>query len=62
MPTIYHNQIRSALEAVLEANKITINRLTLQVEVLSKQMNQIKSKWENLNDKYQNLQKKLNLK
>lgn len=62
MPTIYHNQVRSALEAVLEANKITINRLTLQVEVLTKQMNQLKTKWENLNDKHQTLQKKFNSK
>lgn len=62
MPTVYHNQIRSALEAVVEANKVTITKLTLQVEVLTKQMNQIKTKWEDLNDKYQSLQKRLNLK
>lgn len=62
MPTIYHNQIRSALEAVVESNKITITKLSLQVEVLTKQMNQLKTKWENLNDKYQTLQRRFNLK
>ena len=62
MPTIYYNQIRSALEAETEANKLLIRKLTLQVEVLTKQMNQLKTKWENLNDEYKKLQHQWNKK
>jgi len=60
MPTIYYSQIRSALEAELYANKIAVKKLTLQVEVLTKQLNQLKRKWENLDEDYKVLHKKWN--
>ena len=60
MPTIYYNQIRSALEAELYANKLAVKKLSLQVEVLTKQLNQLKRKWENLDEDYKVLHKKWN--
>ena len=50
MPTIYQTQVSSALEAELAAKNKIIEQLKAEIEILTKQRDQIKTKWEDLMD------------
>jgi len=50
MPTIYQTQVSSALEAELAAKNKIIEDQKAEIETLTKQRDQIKTKWEDLMD------------
>jgi len=50
MPTIYQTQVFSALEAELAAKNKIIEDQKAEIETLTKQRDQIKTKWEDLMD------------
>jgi CCR4-NOT transcriptional regulation complex NOT5 subunit len=50
MPTIYQTQVSSALEAELAAKNKIIEDQKVEIETLTKQRDQIKTKWEDLMD------------